>query len=313
MQYRSVGRSGLKVSAISLGGWLTSDQEFSNQHFHKMMHMAIEKGVNYIDLADIYAKGHAEELCGQFLREYDRHELVIASKCFWPMSTGVNNRGLSRKHIMESVHATLKRLGTDYLDLFFAHRFDIDTPLDETLRAMEDLIRQGKILYWGTSVWRSEQLREVHRLAKSHHAYAPIVEQPMYNLHERGIELEILPTTQQLGMGLMVWSPLASGVLSGKYLNTNHSLPHDKMRQKWLEPWLSPRLQNQTQSLVDIAKRLDMSPAQLALVWILKNPQITSVITAVTNMEQLEENLSAVHLDISDEVWQELSDLFVGF
>ena len=141
MQYRSVGRSGLKVSTLSLGGWLTADQQLNREHFQRLISIGIDYGINYIDLADLYAQGQAESLCGTLLQQLDRHELVIASKCFWPMSTGVNNRGLSRKHIMESVHATLKRLNTDYLDLFFAHRFDPETPLDETLRAIEDLIR----------------------------------------------------------------------------------------------------------------------------------------------------------------------------
>ena len=312
MQYRSVGRSGLKVSTLSLGGWLTADQQLNREHFQRLISIGIDYGINYIDLADLYAQGQAESLCGTLLQQLDRHELVIASKCFWPMSTGVNNRGLSRKHIMESVHATLKRLNTDYLDLFFAHRFDPETPLDETLRAIEDLIRQGKILYWGTCGWTTQQLRHIYTLSREYKAYAPIAQQAMYNLHERGIELELIPLAKQLGMGLMTWSPLASGVLSGKYHANNISHLHSS-RRKWMQPWLESNLQKQTQQLVDIAHDLGVKPAQLALAWVLKNPQVSSIISAVSTVEQLQENVQAMELEFDDELWQILSEIFVGY
>ena len=183
MKYRKVGQSGLRVSAISIGGWITMGGSIDDEHSHAILSAAVDQGINFIDLADIYARGQAESVVGQWLLGHQRTQLVISSKTFWPMSSGVNDRGLSRKHIHESCHASLRRLGTDYLDLYFCHRYDEDTPLIETVRAMDDLVRQGKVLYWGTSCWTADQLREAHRIANEIGAHPPIVEQPLSLIH----------------------------------------------------------------------------------------------------------------------------------
>ncbi len=215
MEYRRLGNSGLKVSALSLGGWTTFggsvlDQEITRQIIVK----AYESGINFFDIADIYARGEAEKMMGAVLQEFPRHTLVISSKVFWPMSDDVNDRGLSRKHIMESIDKSLERIGADYLDLYFCHRYDPETPLEETVRAMDDLVRQGKILYWGTSEWSGAQIAEAVGLARRYNLYPPQVEQPQYNLLHRRIEKEIIPVTSPNGMGLVTWSPLASGLLT---------------------------------------------------------------------------------------------------
>ena len=216
MEYRRMGESGLRLSALSLGGWLTFGGSVDEATTGEVVRTAIDSGVNFIDLADVYARGRAEQVVGTLLSDYPRADLVISSKLFWPMSDNPNDRGLSRKHIMESVERTLKNLGSDYLDIYFCHREDPDTPLGETIRAMDDLVRQGKILYWGTSVWGAERLHEAWRLAGRHELYPPLVEQPRYSLLHRGVEKTVLPTASRLGMGLAVWSPLAGGGLTGK-------------------------------------------------------------------------------------------------
>ena len=309
MLYRKVGRSGLKVSALSIGAWLTAGNDVDEKDFHRVLHQAFERGVNFLDLADIYARGQAELVCGRFLRDFPRHQVVLSSKCYWPMSEGVNDRGLSRKHIMESVEGSLKRLGTDYLDLYFCHRYDENTPVEETVRAMSDLVQQGKILYWGTSVWNAQQLKEAHRVASHSGAYAPIVEQPMYNLHERGIELDIIPTAESLGMGLVVWSPLAGGVLTGKYAN---GIPTDSRgaSTQWLETWLDEESQVKNNRFMELAQEADVTPSQLALAWLLKRPQISSVITGATKADQVKENLGALDVQLSEEMDQEIDQLF---
>ncbi|MEE2643689.1 MAG: aldo/keto reductase family protein [Myxococcota bacterium] len=309
MKYRRLGRSGLKVSAISIGGWLTAGGSVEEEDFYRILDLATERGVNFIDLADIYARGGAERLVGRWLHQRARHEIVLSSKAFWPMSEGVNNRGLSRKHLFESVEQSLRRLNTDYLDIFFCHRFDPETPLDETVRAMEDLIRQGKILYWGTSVWSAPQIREVQLIAERYGAYAPIVEQPMYNLFERSIESELLPQAEQLGIGVVVWSPLAGGALTGKYL---HRIPNESRgaQTRWLEPWLQPEAQKKVRALKEVSERLDCSIATLSLAWLLWREEVSSVITGASHVRQLEENLGALEVSLDEETYREISALF---
>ena len=212
MNYRRMGKSGLKISEISLGGWLTYGGSVGAEKAVKIIQRALQLGVNFIDVADIYSRGEAEKVVGQAVKEFKRSDLVISSKVFWPMSDNINDQGLSRKHIVESVNKSLMRLGTDYLDIYFAHRFDPETEIEEVVRAMEDLIRSGKVLYWGTSLWSADQIDRAVEEAKSWRAYRPAVEQPRYNLLDRKIENEIMPTCVKNGMGLTVWSPLAQGV-----------------------------------------------------------------------------------------------------
>ena len=219
MKYRRLGKAGIKVSEISLGAWLTFGKSVDDAITQACIAAAVEHGVNFLDIADIYAKGEAEKAVGRAIRALGlrRQDLVISSKVFWPMSDNINDRGLSRKHIMESVEQSLRRIGTDYLDLYFCHRFDPETPIEEVVRAMDDLIHQGKVLYWGTSVWSAAQIEAAVGTAKVLNAYLPQVEQPRYNMLHREIEAEVMPTAAKHGIGLVVWSPLAQGVLTGKY------------------------------------------------------------------------------------------------
>ena len=309
MKYRQVGQSGLRVSEVSIGGWLTFGKSVADETAHDILRVAIDEGINFIDVADIYAKGESERVVGELIRDYRRSDLVISSKVYWPMSDGVNDRGLSRKHIMESVEGSLRRLGTDYLDIYFCHRWDEHVPLDETLRAMEDLVRQGKVLYWGTSMWSGAQLSEAHERAEHWRAYAPTVEQPRYNLIHREIEADVLPTAKELGMGLVVWSPLAQGILTGKY---NDGIPDDSRgaNSSWLENDLNEENLERTRKFCEMASELSLSPAQLALAWCLTRPEVASVITGASRSRQVRDNVKAVQIELEDEVRQTLDDLF---
>ncbi|MCC7109302.1 MAG: aldo/keto reductase family protein, partial [Deltaproteobacteria bacterium] len=265
----------------------------------------------FFDIADVYARGEAERVMGAVLRQFPRHELVISSKVFWPMSDDVNDRGLSRKHILESVDKSLKRIGTDYLDLYFCHRFDADTPLEETARAMDDLIRQGKVLYWGTSEWTGAQLRAAHAIAERRNLSGPAVEQPQYNLLVRDkVEGDVRPAANELGMGLVVWSPLASGVLTGKY---DDGIPPGTRldRIEWLRgSGLTDERRARVKRFGQLAADAGISRARLALAWTLAQPGVSSVITGATAPEQLTENLAALSVTLSDELRAGLDAIF---
>ena len=312
MPYRRLGSAGLKVSALSLGGWTTFGGSVTDDDVTgRMMRRAFDAGVNFFDIADIYAKGEAERCMGAVLRHLPRHELVISSKVFWPMSDDVNDRGLSRKHIFESVEKSLKRIGTDYLDLYFCHRFDEQTPVEETARAMDDLVRQGKVLYWGTSEWTGAQLRDVHALTSKRGWDGPVVEQPQYSLlARRKFEDDVRPAAVSLGMGLVVWSPLASGVLTGKY---DDGIPAGSRldRIEWLrESVLAEENRERVRRFADVANDLGTSRARLALAWALKQPGVSSVITGASTLEQLDENLAALDVVIDDATAARLAGLF---
>jgi voltage-dependent potassium channel beta subunit len=312
MKYRSLGNSGLKVSELSLGGWTTYGGSVKDQKVAQaIIARAYESGVNFYDIADIYAKGESEKMMGAALRDFPRHTLVISSKLYWPMSDDPNDRGLSRKHVMESIEKSLKRIGTDYLDLYFCHRWDAETPLLETIRAMDDLIHQGKILYWGTSEWTGEQIRQACDLAERYHLYPPQVEQPQYNMLMRHrFEDEVLPTAQKNGMGLVTWSPLASGLLTGKY---DDGLPPGARLTEigWLrEDVLSEGRLAKVRELKQIAADLNISRAQLAISWALRQPAVSSVITGATRVEQLVENLGAAEVALPPEVLAKIDALF---
>lgn len=298
MEYRRVGRSGLKVSALSLSGWVTSGEGAHSEGFDRVLSAALERGVNLIDLADIYGGGAAEEALGARLRGYPRRQLVLSSKCYWPMSEGVNDRGLSRKHIMESVEGSLRRLQTDYLDLYSCHHYDDECGVEETARAMDDLVRQGKVLYWGTSGWTAGQLREASRAAAQCRGYAPVVELPLYNLHERAIEAELVGAAAELGVGLIVWSALAGGALTGKYGAGAHATGEVS---RWVEPWVQGEAQAKNARFVQLARELGAAPSQLALAWALRAPGVASVLMGVTSEAQLLENLGALEVRLSDE------------
>ncbi|MFM9995495.1 MAG: aldo/keto reductase family protein [Phycisphaerales bacterium] len=309
MEYRRVGNSGLRVSAVSIGGWLTFGAGVDEQGTARVLGAALDGGVNFIDLADAYAKGEAERATGAFIRGRKRSELVLSSKLFWPMSDDPNDRGLSRKHIMESIDRTLSNLGTDYLDLYFCHREDPETPLEETVRAMDDLVRRGKVLYWGTSVWSGRSLKAAQAAAERFNAHPPIVEQPQFNLIHRGNERDSMPTATKLGMGLVVWSPLAGGLLTGKY---NAGVPTGSRGDttKWLREDLTEANLTRVREFCGIAKELGALPAQLALAWILGRPGITSVITGATTPQQVRDNIGAAAVKVPAEAERRIARLF---
>lgn len=312
MPYRRLGQAGIKVSALSLGGWTTFGSSVSEQEqVAAILKAAFDAGVTFFDIADVYARGEAERVMGNVLRQFPRNELVISSKVFWPMSDDINDRGLSRKHIMESVERSLKRIGTDYLDVYFCHRFDEDTPLEETARAMDDLLRQGKILYWGTSEWTGAQLNAVHEIAKRRNFDGPAVEQPQYSLLARDkVENDVVPAAKKHGMGLVVWSPLASGVLTGKY---DDGIPPGSRldRIEWLRgTFLNDENRRRVRELKMLADEAGVTRARLALAWALSRPGISSVITGATTLPQLEENLRALTVKISDDLAAKLDKLF---
>ena len=314
MPYRRLGRSGLKVSALSLGGWTTFGAAVTDDDLiARIIHRAFDAGVTFFDIADVYARGEAERRMGAVLRQLPRHELVISSKVFWPMSDDVNDRGLSRKHIIESVEKSLKRIGTDYLDLYFCHRFDEETPVEETARAMDDLVRQGKVLYWGTSEWSGAQLRDVHALSSKRGFDAPVVEQPQYSLLARQrFESDVRPAATSLGMGLVVWSPLASGVLTGKY---DDGIPLGSRLEQlaWLrETFLTDEKMAKVKQFAELAKERGTSRTRLALAWALRQPGVSSVILGATTLAQLDENLAALDDLVDDELDARLQGIFAS-
>ncbi len=315
MRTRALGRSGLQVSEVSLGSWLTLGSRVDFTETARLVHQAFDLGVNLFDTADVYAQGEAEKALGRALAELPRHHVVIATKCFFAMSEHANDRGLSRKHVVESVEGSLRRLGTDYLDLHQCHRPDPDTPLEETVRAYGDLIRQGKLLYWGVSEWPPDLLDEACRLADAHGAYRPISNQPCYSLLERRIEGGVLPTSARHGIGQIVFSPLAQGALTGKYSGgriPDQSRANDPKRNLWMNECLTPEVLERVDRLRPIADGLGISMAQLALAWCLREPGVASVIIGATRREQLEENVKAVGVEIPQTELDRIDALFPG-
>jgi voltage-dependent potassium channel beta subunit len=312
MNYRSLGRSGLKVSELSLGGWMTFGRSVKDSKIAKqIITKAYESGINFFDIADIYATGESEKMMGKVLSRFARHTLVISSKVFWPMSDDVNDKGLSRKHIMESIEKSLARIKTDYLDMYFCHRYDEETPLEETIRAMDDLVHQGKILYWGTSEWTGKQIEEAVKFCEKNNLYKPVVEQPQYSLLAREkFEGEIMPTASKLGMGLVTWSPLASGLLTGKY---DDGLPDGARISTvdWLqEEWYTKDNLKRVKAFKKVADGMGVTRADLALAWAIRHPEISSVITGATKIEQVEANLKAAELSLPKDVLTELDKVF---
>jgi len=298
MEYRRMGRTGLKLSAISLGAWVTFGAQVDERAAAEILHKAYDLGVNYFDNADVYADGRAETVMGKAIRDLPRESLVISSKVFWPTMPGPNGRGLSRKHIFESCHASLQRLGLEHLDLYFCHRFDSETTIEETVRAMDDLVHQGKVIYWGTSEWRAGQIAQAHGIARADGLYPPMVEQPHYNmLVRRAVEDELAPLATDLGLGMVTWSPLRSGLLSGKYGSGIPEGSRFSLRDYgWLHDLLSEENLGKVRELGAVAADLGVTLAQLAIGWLLRLPRVTSVITGATKVSQVEENVRAVEV-----------------
>ena len=301
MEYRFLGKSGLQVSALSYGSWVTFHTQADENNAFELMKTAYDNGVNFFDNAEAYADGKSEILMGKVLKRaaWKRSDLIISTKLFWG-GQGVNDRGLSHKHIMEGANNALKRLQLEYVDLIYCHRPDINTPMEEVVRAMNILINQGKAFYWGTSEWSAAQIIEAHAVAQREHLISPLMEQPQYNLfHRHKVESEFAHLYKEYGLGTTIFSPLASGLLTGKY---SKGIPdNSRLALKELS-WLKERFQNEgmqekiikINQLKEIADGIDISLTQLALAWCLKNPNVSSVITGASKLSQMKENLKAV-------------------
>ncbi len=317
MHYRRLGRSGLKISEISLGAWVTFGSQVDEDTSIEIIRAAYDAGINFFDNADIYANGLAEAVMGKAIKNMPREALVISSKVFWPTMPGPNGRGLSRKHIMESVDATLKRLGTDYIDLYFCHRFDPDTPIDEIVFTMDTLVRQGKILYWGTSEWRAWQVSAAFAAAMQHHLTPPSMEQPQYNMfHRRRVEMELSSLCKEYGIGLTTWSPLYYGILTGKYndgIPTGSRASLDSMA--WIRDRITPERVAIVRELANVANDLHITTAQLAIAWLLRRKEISSVITGATNLKQLQDNLDSAEAveKLNDDILDQIEHILDNY
>jgi voltage-dependent potassium channel beta subunit len=305
MQYRRLGTSGLQLSALSFGAWVTFGKQVGRGEAREMLALAHDRGVNFFDNAEVYNHGVAEQVMGDVLADlrFPRDSYCVSSKVFFgavdkPLPT---QRGLSRKHVIEACHQALQRLRVDYLDLYFCHRPDPETPIAETVAAMDMLVRQGKVLYWGTSEWPAEAIVEAHRIAGENHFHAPVMEQPEYNLlHRKRVEVEYAPLYEEYGMGTTIWSPLASGLLSGKY---NDGIPAgSRLAQPGYE-WLRESVLGEgderlakVRALQPIAAELDTSLAQLSIAWCLLNPHVSTVMLGASRREQLAQNLDALEV-----------------
>ncbi len=290
MPHRRVGSAGLRVSEIGLGTWLTFGSGIDDDTARECVRAALDAGITFFDTADVYSRGRAEEVLGEALRGVQRSDLVLATKAFFPMSEGPNDRGLSRKHLFESIDRSLKRLGTDYVDLYQCHRFDPETPVAETVRAMDDLVRAGKILYWGVSQWSAAQIRETLELADSMGAVRPISNQPSYSMLERRVEEDVLPFCRKAGVGQVVFSPLAEGVLSGKYAGgvvPKDSRAADEKAGQFVRPRLTPKNAALVDRLAALAKQAGTTLPRLALAWTLRDPVVAAAIIGASRPEQV--------------------------
>lgn len=304
MEYRRLGKSGLQLSELSLGSWLTFGKQIGNNIAEDLMKLAYDNGVNFFDNAEIYARGESEIVMGKILKKmkWDRDSYVVSSKVFFGYrgteNTKPNQNGLSRKHVFEACHQALDRLQVDYLDLFFCHRPDKNTPIEETVWAMHNLITQGKILYWGTSEWSAQEIMEAHMVAKQYNLIGPTMEQPQYNmLHRQKVEVEFNQIYKTVGLGTTIWSPLASGVLTGKY--NQKAQPKDTRLVMEGMDWLKDSVVtkenlDKVAQLEKIAKKLGLSLPVLAITWCLKNENVSTVMLGASKLSQLEENFKAI-------------------
>ena len=313
MKYRRLGRSGLKVSAISLGSWLTYGKTVEDSTAVRTIQRAYDLGINFFDSANVYEQGEGERVMAKALRSYPRESYVITTKAFWPMGDGPNDRGLSRKHVFEQVHQSLRRMELDYVDIFYCHRYDPETPVVETLRVIDDLIRQGKILYAGVSMWTAAQIEEAVAAADQYLLDRIVVNQPQYNLLNRSIEKEVIPVSKKYGIGQVVFSPLAQGVLTGKY--RGGVIPKDSRGANeeintWVKELIEGGVLEKVDQLGDIAQELGVSTAQLSLAWILREPNIASALVGASRPEQVDENIKAVEVELSEDVLTQIDELF---
>ena len=318
MEYRRLGSAGLQVSALSYGAWVTFGTQIGEDAAYELMKTAFDAGVNFFDNAEAYAGGQAETIMGKVIQRagWKRSDLVLSTKIFWGGS-GPNDKGLSRKHIVEGVDAALQRLQTDYVDLVFAHRPDIHTPIEETVRAFNQVINQGKAFYWGTSEWSAAQIMEAYAIARREHLIPPQMEQPQYNMfHRERVESEYAHLYDEIGLGTTIWSPLASGLLTGKY---NQGMPEGTRATLEGYEWLRHRFEDEEAvqriakvgKLMDIADEFGATVAQLALAWTLKNPHISTTITGASKPNQIVENMKALDFvpQLTDDVMQKINEI----
>lgn len=311
MEYRKLGKSGLQLSALSLGSWLTFGNALDLKGVKESIALALDHGINFFDNAEIYGNGSAELLMGEALRSYPREDLVISTKIFWG-GEGPNQTGLNWKHMVEGTKNSLRRLQLEYVDLLFCHRPDPETPIEETLRAIQTLIDQGLVFYWGTSEWDAKDIAEAYTLAHALHLTPPTMEQPEYNLYARSrVEEEYSLLYRKYGLGTTTWSPLASGILTGKY---NDGIPEGTRfhKERWLRESLTKEKIEQAKKFAHLAKNMGCTSAQLAIAWCLKNPSVSSVILGISNPQQLTENLKALPMQklLTEEVMTKLDTIF---
>lgn len=308
MKYRAVGRTDLEVSALGLGGWLTLGDRLDERASHALLDAAIGCGITLIDLANAYANGEAERVVGAWLRQQDRTRLVITTKVFWPMGSAADDRGLGRRHLMKAIDDSLRRLRTDYIDIYFCHREDPETPIAETAGAMNDLIRQGKVRHWGTSLFRPQRLLLAHATTRLRGQVPPRIEQPPYNFLERWIEKRTLPLARLLGMGVFAYSPLANGLLTGKYQTGIPAGSRAVDREDLREAIASPQ-GARAGRFAECARRYGLEPAEAALAWVLRQPAISSALMGASSPAQLEKNARAADLELPAALLAELDAL----
>ncbi|MEV1177212.1 aldo/keto reductase family protein [Nonomuraea sp. NPDC049784] len=313
MEFRHLGRSGLKVSEISYGNWLTHGSQVEEDAAKQCVQAALDEGITTFDTADVYAATKAEEVLGRALKGVRRESLEIFTKVYWPTGPGQNNRGLSRKHITESINGSLRRLQTDYVDLYQAHRFDYETPLEETLKTFDDLVRQGKVLYIGVSEWTADQIAQALKIADEMGFDRIVSNQPQYSMLWRIIEGEIVPLSEKEGVGQIVWSPIAQGVLTGKYLPGQQppegSRATDNSGSAMIARFMNDDVLTRVQELKPVASDLGLSMAQLAVAWVLQNPNVSSAIVGASRPEQVRDNVKASGVKLDADVLKRIDDV----
>ena len=316
MEYRRLGNSGVKVSEISLGSWLTYGGSVAEEQASACIDKAYEIGINFFDTANVYMRGAAEEIVGRALRGFERDSYFLATKVYFPMGEGPNDRGLSRKHITEQCHASLKRLGVDYVDLYQCHRYDENTPLEETLRTLDDLVRQGKVLYVGVSEWTDGQISDAMRIAKEMNLDRIVSNQPRYNMIQRKIEDDVIPLCEREGVGQVVFSPLAQGVLTGKYrpgeAPERGTRAADPESNRFMRQLMNEEVLSAVDGLRSVASDQGLSMPQLALAWVLRQENVSSAIIGASRPEQVEDNAAASGVELSPDVISEIDRILDG-
>ncbi|MCK9524718.1 MAG: aldo/keto reductase family protein [Limnochordia bacterium] len=312
MKYRRLGRSGLKVSEISLGSWLTYGSSVEDDTAARTIRRAYELGINSFDSANVYQEGEGERVLAKALSVFPRESYVITTKAFWPVDDGANSRGLSRKHIFEQLHTSLKRMKLDYVDIFYCHRYDPETPVEETLRTIDDMIRQGKVLYAGVSQWTAAQIEEAVAVADQYLLDRIVVNQPVYNMINRYIEPEILPVSEKHGIGQIVFSPLAQGILTGKYRGGR--IPEGTRASNSsiggpMQDTFASGVMPKVDALEDLANELKISFAELALAWVLRQPGVASALVGASRPEQIEANCKAVDVELSQDTLARIEEI----